>query len=200
MVERVGATDLVGRLADHDRHLAFEVELIRDGGPQHRLAVADKPRGEAREHRRIVRLLHLRFRGMVMVVEAHAQDLRRTGQGRQQDGWAVDQLGIGRLVAQRRERAWSLRQDVVQADRSEQADAVTVAPGEHRSIVMHEGQETHVDAPWLGYASTARRRPKHGRPATQGRTAASPGPIRRLPGIASAPLPNPPSSARRSRR
>ena len=82
----VGFRDPPPRGPDHDRDLAFVVELSRLGRTQQVRAVPDERPRKAREHARVLRRRGavLVFLVAVAVVDADADDLLRHGNGRQE--------------------------------------------------------------------------------------------------------------------
>ena len=77
VVQRLRRRDAAAPGADHHRQLTLEVELVRDGGLDQRLAVADLAAGEAGEQRGLLRHGAAGFLHVVTVIQADADDLVR---------------------------------------------------------------------------------------------------------------------------
>ena len=94
-------------LADDQRQLAFEIEIVGDLGPDHLAAVADQRVGEADEHARLLRQFAAHFGGVGAVIDAGAENLVRLGNERQEFYVAELMIGLGGLcrLAHRLHRA-----------------------------------------------------------------------------------------------
>ena len=94
-------------LADDQRQLALEIEIVGHRRPDHLAAVADQRIGEADEHARLFRQFAAHLGGVGAVIDAGAENLVRVGNERQEFDVAelVVGLGVLRRLAHRLHRA-----------------------------------------------------------------------------------------------